>query len=74
MKGKDIHKGDMVERIAGIYVGLRGKVIACKPRMAPWTTHIKVKVDLDQFTGKYRKRVWLLTTQWSSVASWSKIR
>lgn len=72
-KAKAIFVGDLVERISGVYVGLTGRVIACKPKSGPWTSQIKVKVDLDQFTGRQREKIGVLVSKWNSVASWQVI-
>jgi hypothetical protein len=72
-KFKAIHNGDTVERVTGVYEGLVGVVISRKPKRGIFATHIKVRVDLSDFSQPVQRRLRLILNKWNSVASWKRI-
>ena len=65
--------GDIVELVVGKYAGLRGRVSAKQPRLAPFAVRIKVDVDLIGYNGPLRDRLRERFKQWQRVASWKRV-
>lgn len=72
LSARDFRVGDEVELAIGNYAGMRGKITAKRPRLAPFATHILVDVELPKHTDPNYEYLRVRFKKWQRAAIWKR--